>query len=149
MDEQFELALDAPEEKTPTNEIVRKYLKLRNQIAALEKKHEEELEPLEAAFNNASAELLEVCNQQNADSIRTPEGTVSRRVQSRYWTSDWPRMYEFIKNNDAPFLLEQRIHNTNMKQFLSDHPDDLPIGLQADRKYVVQVRKPSSNKETL
>jgi hypothetical protein len=52
-------------------------------------------------------------------------------------------MYQFIRDRDAPFLLEQRIHNGNMRQFLEDNPEDLPIGLNADTKYVVRVRKPT------
>jgi len=91
--------------------------------------------------------ILATCNAQNMDSIRTPEGTVSRRVSSRYWTTDWESMYKFIKENDIPFLLEQRIHNGNMKQFLEENPDSLPIGLQCDRKYVLHVRKPTGKKE--
>ena len=82
-------------------------------------------------------------NSIQADSLRTAAGTVSRRVNTRYWTTDWERMYEFIRENDVPFLLEQRIHNGNMKQFLDENPDSLPIGLQADRKFVIQVRKPT------
>jgi len=52
-------------------------------------------------------------------------------------------MYKFIAENDVPFILEKRIHNGNMKQFLEENPDALPIGLQVDNKYVIQVRKPS------
>jgi hypothetical protein len=68
---------------------------------------------------------------------------VSRRVQTRYWTTDWERMYQFIAEHDAPFVLEKRIHNGNMKQFMEENPDVLPIGLQIDNKYVIQVRKPT------
>jgi hypothetical protein len=71
-------------------------------------------------------------------------GTVTRRTVTRYWTNDWEAMYRFIKEKDAPFLLEQRIHNGNMKQFLEDNPDTLPIGLNADTKYAVTVRKPTN-----
>jgi hypothetical protein len=53
-------------------------------------------------------------------------------------------MYRFIGENDAPFLLEQRIHNTNMRQFLEDNPEKFPAGLQNERKYAVQVRKPTA-----
>jgi hypothetical protein len=53
-------------------------------------------------------------------------------------------MYQFIKTHDVPFLLEQRLHNGNMKQFLEENPDDYPIGLQADRKFTIQVRKPTA-----
>ena len=75
--------------------------------------------------------------------MRTNAGTLSRRVQTRYWSTDWERFYQFVGDNDAFHLLEKRIHNTNMKHFLEENPDLLPVGLQVDNKYVVQVRKPS------
>jgi hypothetical protein len=53
-------------------------------------------------------------------------------------------MYKFMQEHEAMHLLEQRIHNGNMKQFLEENPDAMPAGLQADRKYTVQVRKPTS-----
>jgi hypothetical protein len=52
-------------------------------------------------------------------------------------------MYEFIRENDAYHLLEKRIHNGNMREFLNDNPDSLPIGLQSNTKYVISVRKPT------
>jgi hypothetical protein len=87
---------------------------------------------------------LEICNTQNVDSLKTPEGTAMRRAATRYWTSDWQSMYEFIKEHDAPVLLEQRIHNTHMKQFLEENPETLPMGLNTDTKYVISVRKPTN-----
>lgn len=126
------------------DELVSIYLKIRTAIEAKEEQHKTELQELKDQFDVVGNKLLEICNEQNMDSIRTPVGTISRRVSSRYWTSDWDSMYQFIKNNDAPFLLEQRIHNSNMRQFLEDNPDKFPAGLQNERKYTVQVRKPTA-----
>jgi hypothetical protein len=126
------------------DELVGIYLKIRNAIEAKEEQHKAELQELKDQFEVIGNKLLEFCNEQNMDSIRTPVGTVTRRVSSRYWTSDWDSMYQFITENDAPFLLEQRIHNSNMRQFLEDNPDKFPAGLQNERKYAVQVRKPSA-----
>jgi hypothetical protein len=126
------------------DELVGVYLKIRTAIEAKEEQHKAELQELKDQFDVVGNKLLEICNEQNMDSIRTPVGTISRRVSSRYWTSDWDSMYQFIKNNDAPFLLEQRIHNSNMRQFLEDNPDKFPAGLQNERKYTVQVRKPTA-----
>lgn len=126
------------------DELVGIYLKIRTAIEAKEEQHKAELQELKDQFDVVGNKLLEICNEQNMDSIRTPVGTISRRVSSRYWTSDWDSMYQFIKNNDAPFLLEQRIHNSNMRQFLDDNPDRFPAGLQNERKYTVQVRKPTA-----
>ena len=126
------------------DDLVGIYLKIRNAIEAKEEQHKAELQELKDQFEVVGNKLLEVCNEQNLDSIKTPVGTVSRRVTSRYWTSDWDSMYQFIQENDAPFLLEQRIHNSNMRQFLEENPDKFPAGLQNERKYAVQVRKPTA-----
>ena len=126
------------------DELVFAYRKIRDAINAKEEAHKEEITDLKAQQDVLSAALLDLCNEQNLDSIRTPAGTVTRTVNTRYWTNDWESTYEFIKEHDALHLLEQRIHNGNMKQFLAENPDDLPVGLQADTKYVVRVRKPVS-----
>ena len=129
--------------EVPINDLVAVYRKLRSAISEAEEEYEAKVKDLKEKMEVVSAELLNFCNEQNLDSIRTPSGTVSRRVQTRYWTTDWDQMYKFIAENDVPFVLEKRIHNGNMKQVLEDNPDSLPIGLQVDNKYVIQVRKPS------
>lgn len=125
------------------NTLVSVYLKLRDAIEAKQEQQKLELKSLTEQFEAVSSALLNLCNKQNVNSIRTPVGTISRRVSTRYWTSDWDSMYQFIKKHDAPFLLEQRIHTSNMREFLENNPDELPIGMQADHTYTVQVRKPT------
>ena len=125
------------------NKLVKVYLKIRNAIDEKEAQHKEELVTLKEQFGIVGQNLLNLCKEQNLDSIRTPVGTVSRRISTRYWTSDWDSMYRFISEHDAPFLLEQRIHGTNMKEFLESNPEAFPMGMQADRSYTVQVRKPN------
>jgi hypothetical protein len=125
-------------------DMVAAYRKIRDAISEKEDAHKADVSGLREQLDVVSDALLGICNSLQVDSLRTAAGTVSRRVNTRYWTTDWEKMYEFIRENDVPFLLEQRIHNGNMKQFLDDNPDTLPVGLQADRKFVVQVRKPTS-----
>ena len=131
------------EVKLDLNKMVSVYLKLRDAIEAKEEQHKRELQELKDQFDLVASELLNHCNEQNIDGIKTPVGTISRRISTRYWTSDWDSMYQFIKQHDAPFLLEQRIHTANMREFLETNPDAFPAGLQAERKYTVQVRKPT------
>ena len=130
-------------DKLPVEKLVSAYRKLRAAIAEEEEAFEAKVADLKEKLDYVSNELLEFCRDQNVDSVKTPAGTVSRRVQSRYWTTDWDQMYDFIEKNNAPFLLEKRIHNGNMKQFLEENPDALPVGLQVDNKHVVHVRKPT------
>lgn len=128
----------------PADRLVRVYRKIRDAINEKEEAHKTEIAELKEQLDIVGAKLLEICNTQNMDSLRTPEGTATRRAVTRYWTNDWESMYGFIKEHDAPFLLEQRIHNGNMKQFLEENPETLPIGLNADTKYVISVRKPTN-----
>lgn len=128
----------------PVDELVRIYRKIRDAVEAREEAFKTEIEALKGQLDTVASALLDICNQQNADSIKTAQGTISRRVSQRYWTTDWDTMYRFIRENDAPFLLEQRIHNGNMKQFLEENPEAFPAGLQCDRKYAVTVRKPTN-----
>jgi hypothetical protein len=134
--------VDAPKEDT--EQLVVQYIKLREQIYDLEEKHEAAVKALKDEQEQISNQLISVCNALNADSIRTSVGTISRTISNRYWVSDWENMYDFIKEHDAPQLLERRIHNKNMKEFLEENPDLLPIGLQVDSRYTVRVRKASS-----
>ncbi len=128
----------------PADKLVAVYRKIRAAIDEREAAHKEEVGALKGQLDLVSAKILEICNEQNLDSLRTPAGTVTRRTVTRYWTNDWESMYQFIKEQDAPFLLEQRIHNGNMRQFLEENPDTLPMGLNADTKYAITVRKPTN-----
>lgn len=126
------------------DKLVTVYRKIRAAIDEKEEAHKTEVAALREQLDLVSAQLLDLCNTQNVDSLRTPVGTVTRRTVTRYWTNDWERMYDFIKEHDAPFLLEQRIHNGHMRQFIEENPDKLPIGLNADTKYAITVRKPTN-----
>jgi predicted lipid-binding transport protein (Tim44 family) len=127
--------------------LVRVYRALREAIESKTRAHEAEINELKAQQQVIHDEMLAFCNDQNLDSVRTKYGTVSRRIQTRYWTNDWDSMYRFVKENDAFQLLERRISNNNMKQFLDENPDAMPMGLQIDNKYIVQVRKPTGKGE--
>lgn len=128
----------------PADKLVAIYRKIRGVIDEKEAAHKDEIGELKSQLDLVSGEILRICNEQNLDSLRTPMGTVTRRTVTRYWTNDWESMYRFIKEQDAPFLLEQRIHNGNMRQFLEENPDTLPMGLNADTKYAITVRKPTT-----
>lgn len=130
-------------EEMSTDKLVSVYLKIRDAKAALDETYKTQMAELQEQLDTVGDKLLAICNDNNVETMRTTLGTVSRRVRERYWCTDWQSMHDFILTNAAPFLLEQRVHQQNMKQFLEENPDQHPPGLQADRKYVVQVRRPT------
>jgi hypothetical protein len=121
------------------------YLKMRDKRDDMRREAEAREKEIEEQMSIIEAEMLEVCKQMNADSVRTPHGTIIRSVKSRYWTNDWDSMYQFIKEHDAFGLLEKRLHQTHLKEFLSENPNTFPIGVNVENSYSVVVRRSKGN----
>jgi hypothetical protein len=50
-------------------------------------------------------------------------------------------MHEFIRENNALELLERRVAQTAMADFIEQNPDKVPKGMNVDSKYTVVVRR--------
>lgn len=128
-----------------TDELVSAYINIRGQREKLLREYEDADKALKADLAQIEVALLELCNSVNADSIRTSHGTVMRKLNERFFCQDWDNFYKFVLENEAPHLLERRIHQGNFKEFLSNHGDDgLPPGVNVMREYGVTVRKASN-----
>lgn len=123
------------------DKLVAAFIKIRDARDDIKRKADEEIRGLEEEMQVINQAILDTLKEQGADSIKTPAGTAYRTVKSRYWTNDWESLYDFIHENDAYELLERRLHQSNMKQFLEDNPNLLPKGLNVDSEYQVVVRR--------
>jgi hypothetical protein len=119
------------------DKLVKIYVKIRDKKRELEK----QIRELEEQQNMIQSELLTICKETGTDGLKTQYGTVSRKLNKRYWTSDWESFYAFIKEHDALHFLHQRISNANVETFLEENPDLHPPGLQADTEYSILVRR--------
>lgn len=123
--------------------LVSAYIKMRDAKDALTREYEAKVNEVKEQMELVEQALLEICKETGQDGGRTAHGSFTRTVKTRYWTNDWGSMYNFIKEHDAIQLLEQRVHQGNMKQFLSENPGLLPEGLNTDSKYSITVRRAS------
>jgi hypothetical protein len=126
------------------DKLVQTYIKIRDAKDTLVREHEQALKSLTDQMEIIEQELLELCKSTGQDGGRTQHGTFTRTVKERYWTNDWDSMYRFIKEHDAPELLERRIAQANFKEFLSQNPDKLPEGINVDSRYAITVRRAKS-----
>ena len=117
--------------------LAKVYVKIREKRRELAKQDRELEEQLEAV----ARQLLEICKEQGAATIRTSHGTISRRTTKRFWPTDWDAFYKFVKDQDAMSLLYQRINTANMEQFLEENPELHPPGLNADVSQSVVIVK--------
>ena len=129
----------------PLDKLTAIYIKMRDAKDTLTSKYKAEYADIEEQMTVLESEMLEICKNMNADSIRTKAGTIVRSVKSRYWKNDWDSMYQFVKEHDAYGLLEKRLHQTHMKEFLSENPSLLPMGLNVESEYTVVVRRSKEN----
>lgn len=128
------------------DELVKIYLTIRNE----REKVEAEWKARDKEFENDLAlleqSMLGVCNDTNATSIKTQYGTVIKKLNERFTISDGENFRKFVMEQGAPELFEGRIHQSNFKQFMSEHGGDgLPPGVNVMREFNVVVRKPTSS----
>jgi hypothetical protein len=121
--------------------MVRVYQKIRSKRSELSANFKEEDKALSEKLDAVKAALLKYCDEQGVESVRTAEGLFYRSTKTRYWTSDWESMHKFILEEGVPELLDKRVNQTNMRQYLEENPDTVPMGLNVDSEYTLSVRK--------
>lgn len=130
-------------EEIPVDKLTQVYLKIRDRKSERKAEWEKEDKELQAQLDEIETALLETCRKMGVESLRTTYGTVMRGVSTRYWTQDWSSMHEFIKENDALYLLEKRISQKAMQEFLEENPDKHPPGMSSNSEYKITVRRKS------
>lgn len=128
-------------DEIPVDKLTKVYIKIRDRRAEEKAEWEAKDKAWQAQLDEIESHLLEVCRRMGVDSLRTQFGTVMRGVSTRYWTQDWASMHEFIKENDALYLLEKRISQKAMQEFLEENPDKHPPGMSSNSEYKVTVRR--------
>lgn len=123
------------------DKLVKVYIKMRDHRSKLKSEYEEQDNIVKDQMGMIEAQLLDLCKEAGLDGLRTAHGAVIRSVQTRYWTSDWEAMHKFIMAHNAPDLLERRISQTQMKEFIATHPDEMPVGMNVDSRYTITVRR--------
>ena len=112
-------------------------------------KIESEWKAKETEFKNEQAlleqQMLAVCNESNATSIKTEQGTVIKSLKERFTVADGDSFRKFVMEQEMPELFEARIHQGNFKDFMSEHAGEgLPPGVNVMREFTITVRKPTS-----
>ena len=125
----------------PLDKLCRAFNKIRDKRAEMKREFEDADAELRRKQDVIRAALLDHCKDHNVDSVRTEAGTFYRTTKKRFWTSDWDSMHRFILEHEVPQFLDKRLNQGNVREFLEEHPDLVPPGLNADVEYTISVRK--------
>jgi hypothetical protein len=132
---------DAPK----LDDLVTTYLTIRTERNTLKNQWEIRDSELKLDLEELERAMLVACNEINADSIRTGSGTIIKSLKETYTCGDWDNFKQFVVDNNALDLLQQRISQTNFKEFMSTRQDEgLPPGISTLREVSITVRKPTS-----
>ena len=123
------------------DKLVRVFIKMRDKKAEIAKEAQEKESELEEKMTKIRRALLNYCKENEVESVRTESGTFFRSIKARYTTNDWSSMNKFILEHQAVELLDKRINQGNMKQFLEKNPELLPPVLNIDREYAITIRR--------
>ena len=127
------------------DELVTTYLTIRTERNTLKNQWEIKDAELKADLDELERAMLVACNEINADSIRTGSGTIIKSLKETYTCGDWDNFKQYVVENNALDLLQQRISQTNFKEFMSTRQEEgLPPGISTLREVSITVRKPTS-----
>jgi hypothetical protein len=127
--------------EVPVDAIVDTYIRIRDAKDMLTNKYKAEVAELDEQMAVLKHKLLDLSKETGITSFSTSNATAYRTVKNRYWTNDWESFYGFMQENAAMELLEKRIHQANMKEFVDQHPDLHPPGLNVDSEYEITIRR--------
>jgi len=130
-------------EQIPLDKLAKVYRKIRDRIGKLTQDYETEVENLKEQQTEVANAMKDILMSTGQKSANTAQGTIILGTKTRFTTNDWDSFKKFVLEHEVVELLEQRIAQSNMKQFLQDNPTLVPPGLDQATEYTITVRKPS------
>ena len=127
----------------PLDKLVKIYRKLRTRMTELTQEYDTQAEVLKGQQEEIKNAIKDQMKALGVSSVKSPFGTVSMMTKTRYNTQDWSSFKEFILEHSAVDLLEKRIAQTNMAQFLEENPGVVPPGLNSNTEFEIRITKPT------
>lgn len=131
------------EELVPLDKLAKVYRKIKAEIDLLTQEYDTKVETLKAQQNEIRMAMKDQMKALGVTSVNTKFGTVTLATKTRYSTQDWDSFKKFMVEYDVLDLLEKRIAQTNMAQFLSENPGLVPPGLNSFTEFDIRVTKSS------
>lgn len=122
------------------NELVDKYVKLRDAKAAKKKEYDTELAKYDTAMEKIEAILLKHFEETGADSVKTEQGTAYRSSRTSATVADWDSFLGHVREHEAWEMLEHRANKKAVEEYKAAN-EDLPPGVNWKEEVVVNIRR--------
>lgn len=122
------------------DEIVAKYILLRDKKAQFKAAYDVQVADLDAAMDRIEKHLLNKMQEQGLKSMPTTAGTAYIQHRTAASVQDWDSLLNYIKENSLWTMLEKRVSKTAVEEFKAAN-EDIPPGIKWSESIVVNVKR--------
>lgn len=123
----------------PLDQMVSKYVQLRNKLAGIAKRQKEETAPYNVALATLENWMLGALNASGMDSARTQHGTAYKSTHTSTKVTNWSETLAWIQEKEAWDLLEARVSKTAAEAIMTETQQPIP-GVSVTRETTLNVR---------
>jgi len=127
-------------------DVIRTYMKLRDQKAAIEARVKDEVSTLKAKMEKLEAYLKTQMDAQGLTSFKSDYGTAFLTTTDYANVADWDAVLDFIRENEAYDMLEKRVSKIAVRGYI-EQSKAVPPGINYGTKLEVNIRKPGAKAE--
>lgn len=122
------------------DQIIDKYLKIRDEKTKIKEKYQADVAHLDAAMEKIENYLQAEMQKSGLKNLPTELGTAYLSTRTAATVADWDSLLSYVRANDLWTLLEKRVSKTAVDEFVAAN-DDLPPGVNISQAVVVNVRR--------
>lgn len=122
------------------DEIVAKYLELRDKKKVYKDEYDAKVAELDTAMDRIEAYMLKQMGEQGLENLPTSAGTAYKSIRTSATVADWDSFLNFVKSNEAWSMLERRAAKAAVDEFVTAN-GDLPPGININRAVVCNIRR--------
>lgn len=128
------------------DQIVGAYVKLRDKIKEIEKRHEEELAPHKANLATLDNHLLAHLLDNNVESVKTKYGTTYKSIHAQVRVADGHEFRQFVIANGAWNLVDFRANKPAAQAYVSQN-NAPPPGVDYSEFVKIGVRRATETED--
>ena len=128
------------------SDIVRTYMKLRNQKEQIEAEAKDRVAKLKEKMVKLEAWIKDKADADGVTSFKTDHGTAFLTTTDYANVADWDAVLGFIRQNEAYDMLEKRISKLAVRGYIETNKA-VPPGVNYGTKLEVNIRKPGVREE--
>lgn len=121
------------------DKLVRIFVKMRDKKAELS----QQVKDITAQQDVVEAELLRLAHEMGTTGFKTEHGTTYISEQMNISMADDKTFMDWVKQHGEVELLERRVSVKNVQQYMANHEDQIPPGLNWFKQDRMKVRRSS------